>query len=120
MRSFRRREGAVRWDLFRDLADSDRYLETFLVPSWAEHMRQHARDHVVRALPVRFRRERQQQAVPQHRRRQRRPKFRLGCRRRLRHRLVELRAELRAAWAELDRSVGLPAQALVTSNSNSP
>jgi MFS family permease len=43
MRSFRRREGAVRWDLFRDLADPDRYLETFVVPTWAEHMRQHAR-----------------------------------------------------------------------------
>ena len=43
MRSFRRREGAVSWGFFRDLADPDRYLETFLVPSWAEHMRQHAR-----------------------------------------------------------------------------
>ncbi|HUS17291.1 MAG TPA: MFS transporter [Chloroflexia bacterium] len=43
MRRFRRREGAVRWNLFRDLADPDRYLETFLVPSWAEHVRQHAR-----------------------------------------------------------------------------
>jgi MFS family permease len=43
MRIFRRREGAVRWDLFRDLADPDRYLETFVVVSWAEHMRQHAR-----------------------------------------------------------------------------
>lgn len=43
MRRFRRREGAVRWDLFRDLGDPDRYLETFVVPSWAEHMRQHAR-----------------------------------------------------------------------------
>ncbi|MCI0393430.1 MAG: MFS transporter [Chloroflexi bacterium] len=43
MRSFRRKDGAVRWGLFRDLADPDRYLETFLVPSWAEHMRQHAR-----------------------------------------------------------------------------
>jgi hypothetical protein len=43
MRSFRRREGAVRWDLFRDLADPDRYLETFVVVSWAEHLRQHAR-----------------------------------------------------------------------------
>ncbi len=32
MRSFRRREGAVRWDLFRDLADPERYLETFVVP----------------------------------------------------------------------------------------
>jgi hypothetical protein len=27
MRIFRRREGAVRWDLFRDLAEPDRYLE---------------------------------------------------------------------------------------------
>jgi hypothetical protein len=43
MRIFRRREGAVRWDLFRDLADPDRYLETFVVISWGEHMRQHAR-----------------------------------------------------------------------------
>ena len=43
MRIFRRREGAVRWDLFRDLADPDRYLETFVVLSWGEHMRQHAR-----------------------------------------------------------------------------
>lgn len=43
MRLFRRREGAVRWGLFRDLADPDRYLETFVVPTWAEHMRQHAR-----------------------------------------------------------------------------
>jgi len=43
MRIFRRREGAVRWDLFRDLADPDRYLETFVVVSWAEHLRQHTR-----------------------------------------------------------------------------
>jgi MFS family permease len=43
MRTFRRREGAVSWGIFRDLADPDRYVETFLVTSWAEHMRQHAR-----------------------------------------------------------------------------
>ncbi len=43
MRRFRRREGAVRWGLFRDLDDPDRYLETFVVPSWGEHLRQHAR-----------------------------------------------------------------------------
>jgi hypothetical protein len=43
MRRFRRREGAIRWDLFRDLGDPDRYLETFLVVSWGEHLRQHAR-----------------------------------------------------------------------------
>jgi MFS family permease len=43
MRIFRRREGAIRWDLFRDLAEPDRYLETFVAVSWGEHMRQHAR-----------------------------------------------------------------------------
>ncbi|MBL8080906.1 MAG: MFS transporter [Anaerolineales bacterium] len=43
MRRFRYREGAIRWDFFRDLADPDRYLEIILAPSWAEHMRQHAR-----------------------------------------------------------------------------
>jgi MFS family permease len=43
MRSFRRREGAVSWGIFRDLADPERYVETFLVTTWAEHMRQHAR-----------------------------------------------------------------------------
>jgi MFS family permease len=43
MHSFRRREGAISWGIYRDLADPDRYLETFTVPSWAEHMRQHTR-----------------------------------------------------------------------------
>jgi len=43
MRKFRLREGAIRWDLFRDLADPDRYVESFLAPTWAEHMRQHSR-----------------------------------------------------------------------------
>src|SRR6185503_7106889 len=43
MRIFRRREGAVSWGIFRDLADPERYVETFLVTTWAEHMRQHAR-----------------------------------------------------------------------------
>jgi MFS family permease len=43
MRRFRRREGAVSWGLFRDGADPDRYVETFIVLTWAEHMRQHAR-----------------------------------------------------------------------------
>jgi MFS family permease len=38
-----RRDGAMRWGLFNDQADEGRYLETFLVESWAEHMRQHAR-----------------------------------------------------------------------------
>ena len=38
-----RRDGAVRWGLFADPAQPGRYLETFLVESWAEHMRPHAR-----------------------------------------------------------------------------
>lgn len=38
-----RRDGAMRWGLFHDPAVPGRYLETFLVESWAEHMRQHAR-----------------------------------------------------------------------------
>jgi hypothetical protein len=39
----RRRDGAYRWGIFRDLEDADRYVETFLVGSWAEHLRQHER-----------------------------------------------------------------------------
>lgn len=43
IRHFRHKDGAIRWGIFRDLADPDRYLETFLVSTWAEHMRQHTR-----------------------------------------------------------------------------
>jgi MFS family permease len=39
----RRRDGAIRWGVFHDVADPARRLETFLVESWPEHMRQHAR-----------------------------------------------------------------------------
>ncbi|MEO6651983.1 MAG: MFS transporter [Ilumatobacteraceae bacterium] len=39
----RRRSGASQWGLFRDLADTDLFLETFVVDTWAEHMRQHQR-----------------------------------------------------------------------------
>lgn len=39
----RRRDGAMRWGIFRDLQNPDRYLETFIVASWAEHLRQHER-----------------------------------------------------------------------------
>jgi MFS family permease len=39
----RRRDGAVDWGLFEDVAEQGRYLETFVVESWAEHLRQHER-----------------------------------------------------------------------------
>jgi hypothetical protein len=39
----RRRTGARRWGLWRDPADPSRFLETFLVESWEEHLRQHQR-----------------------------------------------------------------------------
>jgi predicted MFS family arabinose efflux permease len=39
----RRRTGAYQWGLFRDLGVPDRFVETFLVDSWAEHLRQHER-----------------------------------------------------------------------------
>jgi hypothetical protein len=40
---FRRRDGAVDWGLFEDVAEHGRYLETFVVESWGEHLRQHER-----------------------------------------------------------------------------
>ena len=42
-RRIRRRDGARRWGIFRDMENADRYVETFTVASWAEHLRQHAR-----------------------------------------------------------------------------
>lgn len=39
----RLRDGATRWDLFHDAAEPERFLETFVVDSWAEHLRQHER-----------------------------------------------------------------------------
>jgi MFS family permease len=39
----RRRDGASRWGIFRDVEHEDVYVETFLVSSWAEHLRQHER-----------------------------------------------------------------------------
>jgi len=43
----RRRDGASRWGICRDLEVPNRYLETFVVSSWAEHLRQH--DRITRA-----------------------------------------------------------------------
>jgi hypothetical protein len=39
----RKRDGAYAWGIFRDTADETRYLETFFVESWLEHLRQHQR-----------------------------------------------------------------------------
>jgi MFS family permease len=39
----RRRDGAYRWGLYADLERPGVHLETFLVDSWSEHLRQHGR-----------------------------------------------------------------------------
>jgi MFS family permease len=39
----RRRDGAYAWGVFEDAAEPGRVVETFLVGSWLEHLRQHAR-----------------------------------------------------------------------------
>ena len=39
----RRRDGAYAWGIFEDIADRSRFLETFFVESWLEHLRQHER-----------------------------------------------------------------------------
>jgi hypothetical protein len=39
----RRRNGAFEWGLFEDGAQEGRFLETFLLDSWMDHLRQHER-----------------------------------------------------------------------------
>lgn len=60
MRRVRRRDGAYRWGLFQDTAQPERFMETFVVESWAEHLRQHERFTVAD-------REVQQRALAYHR-----------------------------------------------------
>jgi quinol monooxygenase YgiN len=43
LKELRRRDGAYRWGLFSDPTNPKRFLETFVVETWAEHMRQHER-----------------------------------------------------------------------------
>jgi MFS family permease len=39
----RRRDGAFEWNVFEDLSASGRFVETFLLDSWLDHLRQHRR-----------------------------------------------------------------------------
>jgi MFS family permease len=54
----RRRDGAYAWGIFEDTAEDGRMVETFLVESWMEHLRQHERvtnaDRVVQDAVDRF------------------------------------------------------------------
>lgn len=43
VRRVRRRTGAHSWAMYRDTSDPDGFLETFVVGSWEEHLRQHQR-----------------------------------------------------------------------------
>jgi MFS family permease len=43
LRASRRRDGATLWRVYRDLGDSSRYVERFIVASWAEYLHQRAR-----------------------------------------------------------------------------
>jgi MFS family permease/quinol monooxygenase YgiN len=43
LEAIRRRDGAIRWNVYRDTDDAYRWLEVFVVESWLEHLRQHER-----------------------------------------------------------------------------
>lgn len=56
----RLRDGALRWGIWADTARAGRYLESFVVESWLEHLRQHERittaDRAVQAVAHAFHR----------------------------------------------------------------
>ncbi len=60
LREIRLRDGAIRWGLWDDVAQSGRFLESFVVESWLEHLRQHERitaaDRAVQAIAHAFHR----------------------------------------------------------------
>ncbi len=43
LRASRHRDGATLWRVYRDLSDPSRYVERFIVSSWADYLRQRAR-----------------------------------------------------------------------------
>jgi Transmembrane secretion effector len=43
LRQIRLRDGAIRWGLWSDTGAAERQLESFVVESWVEHVRQHER-----------------------------------------------------------------------------
>jgi quinol monooxygenase YgiN len=43
LKRIRLRDGAIRWNVLRDSADPERFLEVFVTESWGEHLRQHER-----------------------------------------------------------------------------
>jgi quinol monooxygenase YgiN len=52
----RRRDGAVHWAVYQDPGEKGRYVESFVVESWVEHLRQHERMSVSdRAVQERIR-----------------------------------------------------------------
>jgi hypothetical protein len=53
----RRRDGAFAWEVYEDLSQQGHFVETFMLDSWIEHLRQHERvTHADRELQDRVNR----------------------------------------------------------------